>query len=175
MKKIPVWLIGFMGSGKSTYGPKIAGKLGYRFIDLDTYITLKAGKSIPEIFASQGEAVFREMEQEAVTELSQMETVLIATGGGAPSNNNLIDLMNESGLTVYLRMSPAALVHRLKNAKDDRPLIREKKEDELLEYITEMLAKRSPAYEKARLTIDATSLHTNNLTLKIKEFLNSET
>jgi len=175
MKKVPVWLIGFMGSGKSTFGPKIARELGYRFIDMDSFITTKAGKTIPEIFAEQGEEAFRELEQAAVAELSSMEEIVVATGGGAPCNNNLIEQMNQSGLTLYLRMSPGALAHRLKDAKAERPLLKGKSDEELLAYIKEMLAKRSPSYEKAMLSIDATNVHTSSITSMIKEFLQSGT
>ncbi|MFZ5940105.1 MAG: shikimate kinase [Bacteroidota bacterium] len=171
MKKDPVWLIGFMGSGKSTHGARLARSLGYSFTDMDEYITRMAGMSIPEIFGSQGEAAFRDLERRAVEELSRQEAMVIATGGGAPCHDELISLMNASGLTVYLRLSPEALADRLKNSKTRRPLIEGKSGEELLTWIRETLGKRGPFYEEACLVVDAMDLQSSALFRKVRELL----
>lgn len=171
MKKDPVWLIGFMGSGKSTHGARLARSLDYTFTDMDEYITGKAGKSIPEIFSTQGEAAFREMERRAVEELSKLEGIVISTGGGAPCHHDLMDQMNRTGLTVYLRLSPEALADRLKKSKTRRPLIEGKSGDELTAWIRETLTVRETYYGKAQLVLDAIDLQSSALFRKVRELL----
>lgn len=149
-----IYLIGFMGSGKSTYGKSIARMMDYAFIDMDDWIESRAGMRIPDIFSQHGEDRFRELETEAIAELSKTERTVIATGGGAPCFGNNMEIMKESGLTVYLKLSPEALVHRLKGARDERPLLARKTEKEMLETIRELLARREPYYNQADMIID---------------------
>ena len=149
-----IFLIGFMGSGKTTHGKKIARMMGYDFVDMDAWISEKEGLSVPEIFSTKGEAYFRQKETEAIKELSQKEKLVISTGGGAPCSANNMELMNESGLTVYLKLSAAALFSRLKNSKNERPLLSGRSDEEMLAVIEELLNKREPYYSRAGMIID---------------------
>ncbi len=149
-----IFLIGFMGSGKSTLGRKLASHLGWKFIDLDEKIEGQTGMKIPEIFSSKGEFWFREKESELLHTLAGKTDIVVSTGGGAPCYADNIDFMNEEGLTVYLRLTPQQLEYRLKKSKTERPLIKNIEEKDLLNYIVEKLAEREKWYSQAAVIID---------------------
>ena len=153
----PVFLIGFMGSGKSTVGKELAKALNCDFIDLDIYIQEKAGKTIPEIFEQMGETEFRLMEKDALRKVAALKNTVIATGGGVPCFYDNISLMNKYGITIYLKLSPVELFKRLTNERDFRPLIANKNDDELLQFIEIKLAERETFYNQASIVIDAES------------------
>ncbi|MGF7141196.1 shikimate kinase [Roseimarinus sediminis] len=148
-----IYLIGYMGSGKSTVGKGLAKKLKLSFIDMDHFIEERNFRSIPQIFAEEGEDGFRKIEQKALHELSEFDDVLIATGGGAPCFFNNVEVMNQTGLTVYLDGSPRILAERLKNSKTERPLIQGKTYPELVKFIGETLAKREQWYKQAKIVL----------------------
>jgi len=150
-----IYLTGFMGCGKSTVGRMLAPALKWRFIDLDKYIEDKEGRTIPEIFAAEGESFFRQLENEALQDIVSMEDVVVATGGGAPCFLNNMQLMNESGLTVYLKVAPEELFLRLGPGKTERPLLAGKSDEELIAFIREKLGEREPWYLQAKETADA--------------------
>jgi shikimate kinase len=116
-----IFIVGYMGSGKSTAGKKLASKLGFEFIDLDHYIENEFGQTVPEIFKTKGENEFRAMEHNALKKLVLKENVVISCGGGTPCYYGNMELMNNHGTTIYLKMSAETLAHRLLNAKDNRP------------------------------------------------------
>lgn len=149
-----IYLIGFMGSGKTTQGKKIARMIGYDFVDMDKWIEEKDGLTISDIFEQKGEAYFRKRETETILELNSREKVVISTGGGAPCFGENMKLLNESGLTVYLKLSPAALQSRLVNSYIERPLVSGKSETELRKTIEEMLEIRESFYMQAAMVID---------------------
>jgi shikimate kinase len=155
MKRI--FLVGFMGSGKSTVGRNLARALNWTFIDLDTYIQDKQGCSIPEIFERDGETAFRLLEKESLEEVELLDKVVVATGGGAPCYHNNMITMNNAGLTIYLKIIPKELQIRLLPARKTRPLIANKSDDELLEFIEEKLKEREPFYAQASVVADATA------------------
>jgi len=101
-----IYLIGYMGSGKSTLGKKLAKHARLQFIDMDHYIEKRNCKTVPQIFAEEGEAEFRKKERNALEELSAFSDVVIATGGGAPCFFDNVDLMNRTGKTIYLNIDP---------------------------------------------------------------------
>jgi shikimate kinase len=136
-----IFLLGYMGSGKSTVGKKLASLLDYTFIDLDTMIESETDHSIPEWFAA-GEPKFREIESIVLRQTSEFKNTVVATGGGTPCFYDNLQWMNENGLTVYLKMSPGALFHRLIYSKTSRPLLAGKTDVELMEYITESIRER---------------------------------
>ncbi|MDD4225129.1 MAG: shikimate kinase [Mariniphaga sp.] len=144
-----IYLIGYMGSGKSTLGKMLAKYAGMQFIDMDHYIEKRNCKTVPRLFAEEGEEAFRNKERKALHELSEMNDVVIATGGGAPCFFDNMDVMNRTGKTVYLNISPKILAERLLNSKTDRPLIRGKTEEELIQFIDESLKNRNAFYLKA--------------------------
>ena len=149
-----IFIIGFMGCGKTTHGKKLAKNLGYRFIDLDQWIENQYELTVAEIFAQRGEEAFRDMETEAIKALSKEEQIVISTGGGAPCHNDNMELLRSSGLTIYLQLTPAALANRLTFSKTKRPLLADKRIEELVPLIETMLSVRVPFYEKAAIIVD---------------------
>ncbi|MFO7932940.1 MAG: shikimate kinase [Bacteroidales bacterium] len=158
-----IFLIGFMGSGKSTHGSKLAGMIGYRYVDMDRLIEQTAGMSIPAIFREHGEAVFRKWEHDILMELCFRQEVVVSTGGGAPCHGEMIRIMNKHGCTIYIQLSPRALKDRLFHSKTERPLIKGKSEEELLTYIEQLLEVRESYYQQARHTVDGEGLQTERL------------
>jgi len=148
-----IYLIGYMGSGKSTLGKRFSQHLGLQFVDMDHYIEERNYKTIPQIFAEEGEPEFRKKERRALTELSEFTDIVIATGGGAPCFFDNMDLMNNTGKTIYLNINPGILAERLLKSKTERPLIKGKSKDELIAFIDETLRKRNHFYTKARYQI----------------------
>jgi shikimate kinase len=148
-----IYLVGFMGCGKSTTGRKLAKLTGLNFIDLDKYIEERAFKSIPLIFSEEGEKGFREKERRSLEEVSQFENVVIGTGGGTPCFFDNMEMMNRSGFTVYLAPDTETLADRILRSKTERPLVSGKTKEELIIYINETLKIRSPFYDQARLVI----------------------
>ena len=138
-----------MGSGKSTLGRLLSKKLNLAFIDLDTFLEEKYFRTIPHIFAEEGEAGFRLKEQNVLKEVSAFDNVIVATGGGAPCFFDNIEVMNNSGFCIFLDVDTDSLVNRLIHAKTERPIIKGKSPDELHEFIDGMMLKRRPFYEKA--------------------------
>ncbi|MCR9099485.1 MAG: shikimate kinase [bacterium] len=146
-----IYLIGFMGSGKSYTGRRLAQLLNRRFIDLDDWIEQKAGLSIREIFEQQGEAHFREAEAEAIRQMAGQPAAVVATGGGTPCFHQNMDWMNNHGLTVYLDTSQELLFQRLKDGRDHRPLLRATPDEGLRAYISHKLLERTPYYQQASI------------------------
>ena len=126
-----IFIIGFMGSGKSTVGKELAGRLGYRFIDMDQEIERDQGMSINEIFNGPGETFFREMESKLLKQLIKLDDIVVSTGGGVPCNKDNMEIIKTNGISIYLEMSPEAILSRLKDASDERPLIKDKDINEL--------------------------------------------
>jgi shikimate kinase len=143
-----------MGSGKSTVGKGLARELKLQFIDLDTYIEERNFKSIPEIFSSEGENGFRLLEQKALREVSEFENVIVATGGGAPCFFDNMEVIKQTGTSVYLNGTPRILAERLLHSKTERPLIKGKSEEQLIKFIHETLEKRNHWYKQADKVID---------------------
>mgnify|MGYP003294502563 FL=1 len=144
-----IFLIGYMGAGKTTLGRALAKELDIQFIDLDSYIEKRLCKSVSQIFAENGEEGFRDIERRMLHEVGDFENVVISTGGGTPCFFDNIEYMNRQGATVFLDVPVERLFIRLKIARKKRPLIMEKNDDELRDFITEQLAKRMPYYSKA--------------------------
>lgn len=152
MKRI--FLIGYMGSGKSSMGTRLAEKLGLSFIDMDHHIEEKYRKTVAQIFEELGQDEFRKIEQECLHEVAEFENCVIATGGGAPCFFDNMEYMNKLGLTIYLKLSPEQLAERLENSRaGKRPLIAGKSGDELRAFIKNGLISREVFYEKATLTV----------------------
>ncbi len=149
-----IYLIGFMGSGKSTTGKKLASSLSWSFFDLDKRIEELAGMKIPEIFSEKGESFFRTIESETLRDLASETNAVISTGGGTPCFDNNMNFMLGSGLTVYLRLTTGQLKNRLANSSKARPLISNIGKDELEDYIHKKLNEREKWYTKAAITVD---------------------
>lgn len=149
-----IFLLGFMGAGKTTIGKKLAKEYYFRFIDLDDYIERKQQKSIPDIFSQEGQDTFRLYERQALEDMTKEEDIVVATGGGAPCFFDNIELINENAISIYIRMSPGQIVNRLQNAKMQRPLVKDKSGKELYDFVSDTLAKREKFYSKANAIID---------------------
>ena len=150
----PIFLIGYMGSGKTTLGKKLATKLELPFIDTDQEIVKQIGMSITEYFSQHGEDAFRALEREQLRKFSENAAV-ISTGGGAPCFFDNMEWIRANGYAVYLQMSPKALFDRLSQSKlHKRPILIGKSPEELRLFIEEKLIEREPYYTQAHLTID---------------------
>lgn len=146
-------LIGFMGSGKSTLGKSLAKRLNLPFIDSDAEIEKEYQKSIGELFGEYGESHFREIEAQFIRSLSHRESFVLASGGGMPCFHANMSLLNNLGTTFYLERSPKELMHRLINAKHQRPLIAGLDEDDLLKFIENKLSEREEYYKQAAVVL----------------------
>ena len=143
-----------MGAGKSTLGKKLAKAIGYRFIDSDKKISKQQGVTISDLFDTKGEAYFRQLEKELIEQLDRNENYIVATGGGLPIYNDLMNKLIEKGITVYLRVKPSTLLLRLKEGQKKRPLIENLNEEQLKAFIAEKLMVRESTYIKAQLIVD---------------------
>lgn len=156
----PVFFIGFMGCGKTTMGKKIAKKSGLPFIDLDQQIVEHTGMAISDYFALHGENAFRGLETQMLKSIPDNQGNIISTGGGAACFNENMQWMNEIGITVYLKLPPNALLKRLSGKEgSSRPLLQNKSDDEMLDFITTKLDEREKFYSKAKLIIDGHNMN----------------
>lgn len=155
---IRIFLTGYMGAGKTTLGKAFARQLGLSFIDLDWYIEERFHKTVGELFAERGETGFRELERNMLHEVAEFEDVVVATGGGAPCFFDNMEFMNRMGQTVFLNVCPDVLFSRLRVAKQQRPILRGKQDEELKAFIVQALEKRAPFYRLAKYEFDADEL-----------------
>ena len=158
---IRVFIIGYMGVGKTTLGKELGKALDVEFIDLDKYIEQSQRKSIPQLFKEYGEAGFREIEHKMLKEIATFENVIISTGGGAPCFFDNMQIMNDMGVTIYLKAEPAELAARLRAAKCVRPIIAGKSSEELVPFIEHHLKEREPFYNQAQIIYFTEKLLTN--------------
>ena len=165
MMKSNIALIGFMGTGKTVVGGVLAEKLGRSFVELDSLIEQRVGKSIPDIFQKDGEIAFRELEIEVTKEVSKDNNLVIACGGGIVLNKINIDRLRENARMVYLTASPEAILKRVSSEEGQRPLL---EVDNPTLTIREMLSFRKPFYERAAdITINTSKLDINSVAEQI--------
>jgi shikimate kinase len=149
-----IYLIGMPGSGKSTLGRKLARELLVEFVDLDNEIEMKEGKSVREIFSGNGEEYFRLAESRMLADWSVSPTSFVmATGGGTPCFFNGIQVINETGLSIFLDVPMSQLLMRLEK-KTDRPLLRSSDEEEMEDKLNRLRSARRAIYEQAHITIE---------------------
>jgi shikimate kinase len=150
-----VFLIGYMGAGKSTVGKRLAHRLGASFVDTDRFIENRYRKKIADLFADWGEAYFRGIECAVLEEVASFENAVIATGGGTPCFFDNMERMNRTGITVYLKVSVAELLRRLSSGRQQRPLVAGKSAAELEAFVCESLARREEWYNRASIVFPA--------------------
>lgn len=159
-----IFLIGFMGSGKSTLGKKIAKQIGYSFFDLDAEIENDEKRTITEIFNSDGEKYFRNLESKKISSLKDNHNnLVVALGGGTPCFNNNIETIKELGPTIYLKYNSGILASRLLNAKTKRPLIANKTNEEVKVFVEELLRERELFYLQSSLRIEGNNITSNQV------------
>jgi len=155
---IRIFLIGYMGAGKTTLGKAFARELNIPFVDLDWYIEERYHKTVSELFAERGEGAFRELEKNMLHEVAEFENVVISTGGGTPCFFDNIEYMKQTGITVFLDASPDVLHKRLKVATQSRPILQGKDDEELYRFIIEKLEERMEYYSQAQYIFKADEL-----------------
>lgn len=154
-----IFLIGFMGSGKTHWGKLLSAKLQLPFRDLDALIVDKEQKSIADVFSEKGEEYFRYREMETLEELAgREESFVLSCGGGTPCFFNNIEFMKKSGKVVWLNTSVDVLQGRLLKERMSRPLIREISDEELKRYIIRKLSERKMYYEQADIIVNEESI-----------------
>lgn len=168
-----IYLIGFMGSGKSSAGRRIAALLRWKFRDTDKLVEKKEGMTVSEIFASGGEQRFRGSEASALREVASGTRTVVACGGGTPCSEENMGVMKSTGLTVYLRLPADILVSRLLRSRSRRPLLRDTGDAELHTRVQEMLDTRSRWYEQADLVIDCENVTDEEMTSMIADLVRS--
>jgi shikimate kinase len=146
-----IFLVGFMGSGKSFLGKELAQRLGFGFVDLDQAIETKTGLTISAIFECFGEAAFRQMESEHLRALTEQTKIVVSTGGGTPCFHKNMDWMNENGITIYFLAPARLLAERLLPEKSHRPLLANVETSELEAFIGQKMAERTAFYEQSHL------------------------
>ena len=166
-----IYLVGYMGSGKSTQGKRLAKKLGLEFLDMDDMIREAAGMAIPEIFAHRGESWFREIEADVLRSTIMHHNVVVSTGGGTPCFFDNMQWMNTRGSTVYFHLPIDILFGRLKDSKKERPLIAKLTDDELRDFIIRTVAEREYYYRKSDFTFQLDNLKLNEVAEVLRKAL----
>ena len=158
----PIFLIGYMGCGKTTLGEVLASQMGLQYIDLDEFIEQRQGMTITEIFDEMGENRFRELETEALLDVAGKTDVIVGCGGGTPCHGDNMELMNKAGTTVWLTTSPERITARLllPDQKAKRPKVASLPDEAVLSLVERELQARTPYYSQAQLQFDSTDIET---------------
>lgn len=164
-----IFLIGFMGSGKSAVGKKLANKLNLDFLDLDILIEDKYKMTIPSLFQQFGEKQFRNLETITLKENIQQSSFIMSCGGGTPCFNSNMDIINNRGTSVYINLDAKTLANRIYNSRKNRPLVHNISKENLPEKITELLQSREKYYKQAKITINGFNLDINSLVEIVKD------
>ncbi len=154
------FLIGLMASGKTYWAQRLAALLEMDWIDLDQQIEKATGMSVREIFKTEGEEFFRAKERDTLRQLSSVNNLIVACGGGTPCFHNNMQWMNDNGITIWLHPEVDEMVTRLKRGKNKRPLISHLEDEELKNFVVNKLKEREPFYLQAQH-----HLHGNNISL----------
>ena len=171
MKRI--YLVGYMGAGKTTLGKSLAQRLHLNYIDTDYFIENRYRKKISDIFATEGEAHFRAIEHTILLEISEFEDVVISTGGGLPCFHDNMTIMNNTGVTVYIEVPVEELAARLDISKNVRPVLRNRSGSELEEFIKDNMVVRQPYYALAKVRFATASMKTNNEVERLADAINA--
>lgn len=171
--KKPLFLVGYMGCGKSSLGRRLARRLGVETVDTDTLIERMEGASVSDVFRYEGEERFRELEREALERIvARGERVVASTGGGLPVWRDNMARMNETGATVYLRRAAEQIAARLTPyGRQKRPRLRGLSDEELVPFMRRDMAAREPYYAQAQLTVDCTVMADDEVVVRILKWL----
>jgi len=169
--RMNVYLTGYMGSGKTTAGRRLAAKIGYEHLDIDELFEATYRISVVQFFERYDEAAFRKIEAQLITHTFALQRRVVSLGGGAASYADNMQRINRHGLSVYLRMAPESLFVRLKNARRPRPRIAGLSDEQLKERIAADLRERGSFYEQARLIVKGENLDVDALAEEIIQLL----
>ncbi len=158
-----IFIIGYKSSGKTTLGRQLADHLGLGFIDLDEVIERLEGKSIPDLYSEEGEEEFRKIEWLTLKKIIKKDDIVVATGGGAPCNCDNMELMEKYGDVLYLKVDDEILLNRLKKLTGVRPIIKNKSDEELREYINDLKKRCEHHYQRAKYTINANNSNVKDI------------
>ncbi|GAA4315841.1 shikimate kinase [Compostibacter hankyongensis] len=164
-----IFLLGFMGSGKSYWGRQLAAELQLPLYDLDAMIVKAEQRSITEIFAAEGEDFFRRRERDMLRETAAAPAFVLSCGGGAPCFFDNMSFMNVVGLTIWLNPPVPVMTNRLRRNREKRPLVRDLDDAALEAYVTQKLEERRVFYEQARLIIDPVPHNVATFAEKIRQ------
>lgn len=168
----PIFLIGYMGCGKTTLGKALQKASKLQFIDLDNYIEARYRMNIRDIFTIKGADVFRDMEQRMLHEIGEFEDVIIACGGGTPCFYDNMEYMNSHGTTVWLKASHERLLDRLIKGSYKRPLLHGKSPEEIDTIIKEALIVREPFYYRASVVFPSDLLEdSQQISYTVNQFM----
>lgn len=165
----PLFLVGYMGCGKSTLGRKLARRLGVAFVDTDALVEQREGAAVADVFRYEGEEHFRQVEREVLEDvIASEDAAVVSTGGGLPVWGDNMQRMNEAGDTVYLRRSAEQIARRLSPyGRQKRPRLRGLSDEELVGFMERDMAAREPFYTQARLIVDCTETSDEELVERI--------
>lgn len=158
----PIFVTGYMASGKTTFGKALARRTGLNHIDLDFYIEQRFHASVKDLFAARGEAEFRRIESALLREVGEFSDVVVSCGGGTPCFGDNMEYMNSRGLTVCLEAADEVIARRIREAGDKRPLMAGKTTGEILAAIREHMAVRAPYYGQSKIKISGDRLETRD-------------
>ncbi|MFT3746844.1 MAG: shikimate kinase [Agriterribacter sp.] len=153
-----IFLLGYMGAGKTYWGKLWAARHGMDFFDLDHEIEQNAGMTIREMFEKHGESFFREKEKEALHQFENRNDFILSTGGGTPCFFDNIQWMNDKGITIYLNASIQVIAERLLKEKDHRPLIKNLTNEELIPFIENNINKRNKFYTQSGVILNTEAI-----------------
>ena len=164
----PIFLIGYMGAGKTSVGRALAHRYGLEHIDLDWRIEQRFHQKISDMFATIGEEGFRRRERNMLHEVMGMENVVVSVGGGTPCFFDNMEQMNAEGHTIYLQCSVDVLVERIMRSQNKRPIVANKTKEELMDFVAKHLAEREALYMQANEIWIADELRIENLELRVE-------
>ncbi len=166
-----IYIVGYMGAGKTTTARRLAQRLGWEAVDTDTLFEMKYKISVCDFFNKYNETLYRKLEADVLKETGCLENVVVSTGGGTACYFGNMDWINRNGLSVFLSISEKAVVDRLLHAKRKRPLVVGKSETELAEFVAHQYITRLPFYEQAKITVKAENLDMDGLLKLVTELL----
>ena len=167
-----LYLTGYMGTGKSTIGRKIALRTELPFLDTDRMVEEAEGASVADIITYAGEQYFREAERRALEQTSEIESAVISTGGGLPIWGDNQQWIAEHGVSVYLKRTPEQIISRLSpHGRQRRPMLRGKSDEELLQFMSQHLAEREPIYINADIVVDCSQMGDTEIIDKLCDLL----
>ena len=158
-----IYLVGYMYSGKTTVGKRLARQLGYRFMDTDKVFEERYRISIPDFFSRYDETAFRKLEHDILLSTTECDDCVISTGGGTPCFHNNMDFIMDNGLSIYLEASENTILSRKAKSRKARPILESMDDDELRTFVKEQLDERRQVYERARLRFDAENVFIDDI------------